>query len=176
MLDGHFEQAVEIAKRAKQYLLQRKFEIARYEILKVGGISTIVLLVAAFILWLIKDFAIGLLGLNFYTILLASLFGGVGAYLSVIQRIGNQNIDYNSPKYLLQLEGISRSTAGIISAIIVCLAFKLGIVLTILSQGSHSLLAMIFGSILAGYSERLAPSIVKSVEDTTDSSGLGPGQ
>ena len=116
-------------------------------------------------LWLTKDNSISLLGETVYYSTLATLIGALGALLSVILRMGKSNLDFNASKKLHYLEGSSRVVAGIISALIVAICIKSGILLPIFAKIESTHIAMILGGLVAGASERFAPSIINKLNN-----------
>lgn len=90
-----------------------------------------------------------------------------GACLSIILRSGNmQNASYAGMK-LHFIESGCRLIGGFISGQIVYLGIKSGILFTSLVDANHSQYIISFLALLAGASERFAPSIITKIEDST---------
>lgn len=88
-----------------------------------------------------------------------------GACLSIILRSGNmQNASYAGMK-LHFIESGCRLIGGFISGQIVYLGIKSGILFASLVDTNHSQYIISFLALLAGASERFAPSIITKIED-----------
>lgn len=165
--ENDFENAHKMILHAKEFILKRSIEQSRFMFLTSSGLTTSIALILFIILWIAKDFAVDLLGKTVYFSTLSSLIGGLGALLSVILRMGKANLDFNASKKLHFLEGSSRIVAGMISALIISICIKTGILLPIFSEIESTHLAMILGGIVAGASERFAPSIINKLDSQT---------
>lgn len=163
-----FENARKMVKIAQDYILKRNIEQSRYMFLTSCGITSVVALFLLILLWVFRDFAFSLFGQTVFYLILSSLIGSLGALLSVILRMGKSNLDYNASKKLHYLEGSSRVLAGIISALIVSLCIKTQILLPIFSKIEATNIAMILGGLIAGASERFAPSIINKLDGITN--------
>lgn len=166
--ESDFENAKKMVKIAQDYILKRNIEQSRYMFLTSCGITSIISIFCFILLWLSRDFFISLIGETVFFITLSSLIGSLGALLSVILRMGKSNLDYNASKKLHYLEGSSRILAGIISALIVSLCIKTQILLPIFTKIESTNIAMILGGLIAGASERFAPSIINKLDGITN--------
>ena len=82
--------------------------------------------------------------------------------------MGKTILDYNASKKLHYLEGCSKIVAGMISALIVSLCIKTQILLPIFTKIDFANIAMILGGLIAGASERFAPSIINKLDNVTN--------
>ena len=151
---------------AKSYIVERNAEKSRYLYLLSSGITTLIFVFIGIISWVIRDIAIEIIGPTAFYIWLSFLIGSLGAFLSITLRIGNTNLDFNANKRLHYMEGISKVLAGMISGLLVSLCIKTGLIFSIADKTEHLNLIMILGGLIAGSSERLAPSIIKKLETT----------
>jgi hypothetical protein len=162
--ESDFENAKKMVLHAKEFILKRSIEQSRFMFLTSCGVTTLFSLILFIVLWISKEFAIDVLGETVYYSALSCLIGGLGALLSVILRMGKSNLDFNASRKLHYLEGSSRVIAGMISALIIAICVKTGILLPIFSKIDSTHLAMILSGIVAGTSERFAPSIINQLE------------
>lgn len=163
-----FDNARKMIKLAQEYILKRSIEQSRYMFLISCG-STSFISISFFILfWLFRNFLLPITGESVFYVALSSLIGALGALLSVILRMGKAHLDYNASKKLHYLEGSSRIIAGIISALIVSLCIKTQVLLPIFTKIESANIAMILGGLIAGSSERFAPSIINKLDGVTN--------
>lgn len=158
-----------MVKLAQEYILKRNIEQSRYMFLVSCGMTTAISILVAIIFWLCKEQLISNIGNTVFYISLSVLIGSLGALLSVISRMGKTTLDYNASKKLHYLEGSSRVIAGMISAFIVALCIKTGILLPIFTKIESTNIAMVLGGLIAGASERFAPSIINKLDGVTNS-------
>ncbi|WP_158991711.1 hypothetical protein [Mucilaginibacter sp. L196] len=163
-----FENAKLMIKHAQEFIINRNIEQSRYMYLYASAVAALGAAVTGLILWLFRPFLIGLTGDPLFFCLLSFLAGVLGAFLSVILRMGKTNLDFNASKHLHYMEAASRIMAGMISGLLIALCIKTGIILPIFSkiQSTHS--AMILGGLISGCSERLAPSIIKKFDGSKE--------
>lgn len=166
--ESDFENAHKMVEHAQDFILKRNIEQSRYLFLTSCGISASITLLLSIILWLFRAFFISSIGDTVFYITLATLIGGIGALLSVILRLGKSNLDFNASKKLHYLEGASRVIAGMISALIISLCIKVQILLPIFTKIESTQIAMILGGLVAGASERFAPSIINKLDGVTN--------
>jgi hypothetical protein len=160
-----FENAHKMVVKAKEFVLKRSVEESRFLFLTSCAVTTLISMMTFILLWLTKINSISLFGETVYFSILASLIGALGALLSVILRMGKSNLDFNASKKLHYLEGSSRVLAGMISALIVAICIKTGILLPIFAKIESTHIAMILGGLIAGASERFAPSIINKLDN-----------
>jgi hypothetical protein len=143
---------------------------------------TALLVAVACLLWLFREGAKSYTGPLLFILLICSTAGGVGALFSVILRMGASNLDAAAGKGLHYLEGVSRIVCGSISAFLVALAVQTEIIVPVFSKIEKTHIAMILAGLIAGASERLAPSIISAVEGNkktevkVDNRSSGKGQ
>ena len=133
------------------------------------GLTTSISLIIAKLFWLFREQLIFNIGNTAFFIVLSVLIGSFGALLSVILRMGKTTLDFNASKKLHYLEGFSRVIAGMLSAFIVALCIKTGILLPIFSKIENTNIAIILGGLIAGTSERFAPSIINKLDGISNS-------
>ena len=165
-LERDFENAKIMIKSAREYIVNRNTEESRYLYLTSSGITVIAFVFVGVIFWLIKSFIIGNIGESAFYLFLSFITGAVGAFLSIILRMGKTTFDFNASKKLHYLEGVSRIIAGMISGFLIALSIKSGILLPVFNKMESTHTAMILGGLVAGSSERLAPSIISKLDGT----------
>ncbi len=102
-------------------------------------------------------------------VLIGAVCGSVGAYVSVLQRLSRSKdemlhveINQYAGKWGIMFEGFSRITLGSIFGIILVFGQKSGLILNLADSNTYFMALL---STVAGISERVIPSIVKSVEN-----------
>jgi len=111
-----------------------------------------------------------LVGLTAQTrpILLAALAGGVGAVVSVLQRISSLEISPFAPLWYARLQGMARVVLGVLFGVFFALANKANLVLGTFAENLYAL--AVFGA-LSGISERFVPEIIRKLESGEVSPG-----
>ncbi|GHV44626.1 hypothetical protein FACS189492_1250 [Clostridia bacterium] len=157
-LDGCFETANAHLKRTEQYLNDRKIETFRKW-----------QLVSCFSL--VSVFAVVVLAINNYTVSdvfsywsTYMLFGAIGTTLSLIINSGVRTYNCESGKLLNFLEVLSRLLASLLSCVVIILLLDLNIIFTALKE-NHSGETLRLLCVMAGFSERLIPSILQKMEN-----------
>lgn len=162
-LEKNFEDAQRIWKQAEDYRIDRVIEKSRaWYLMFTMFIYFIILVLAALICSNQASNCEPLL-----ENLLFGLWGVTGALLSVILRSGNMlnsSISGWGPHFL---ESISRLIVGFISGQIIYLGIKSGILFANLSDSNQIQFTVSFLALLAGASERFAPSIIEKIEKTS---------
>lgn len=93
-----------------------------------------------------------------------SVLGTIGATLSIIQKSGKKCYDCESGRFLNFLEILSRMFASVISSFIVIYLYKLDLIFANFSSDKNTSYCLILICIVAGFSERLVPSIISKFE------------
>ena len=166
--DFDYENAHKMLEHAEAFICKRNVEESRVMFMQSSGIATAIALIAIAVLWLFKDFFSQLLGVTVFYLSISFFAGAVGAFLSVIMRLGKFKPDYNASKRLHYFEGVCKILAGMISALIVALCIKSAILLPVFTQIESTYIAMILGGLVAGASERFVPSIISKLDNTTN--------
>ena len=156
--------AQKMLQLAKEYIIDRNGDKSRFLYLKASGIATLFAISIGSTSWIIRLFLINLIGVTVFYLWLSFLIGSLGAYLSITLRMGKTNLDYHATKKLHYMEGITKVFAGMISALLVALCIKSGILFSVFDKVGSTHIAMIIGGLIAGASERLAPSLIKKIE------------
>lgn len=166
--EGDYENAKKMVVLAKEYIFKRSVEQSRFLFLVSCGYTTSIALAILIFFWLMRDFLIPSFGSTVFYTIVSALMGSFGALLSVILRMGKLSLDFNASKQLHYLEGSSRIIAGVISALIITLCIQTGILLPTFGKIQTIHVAMILGGLIAGASERFAPSIINKLDGLTN--------
>lgn len=166
-LKHDYENAENILDEADKYIQNRNIEIARYWHLTSTCIVGACSVIFGILLWCFRHYLIPALGNIPFFIILSSVSGSIGATLSIIFRIGNSTITSEAEQKLHILESISRNFGGAISGLLVSTFICLGVVVPIFKTVGMSNLAMVAAGIIAGASERWAPSLIAQFEKST---------
>ena len=163
-LKHDYENAEKILIEAESYIRNRNVEIARYWQLSSSCLVGVISAIFAFSFWGYRQDLIAAFGVKPFYIVLSSFAGSIGATMSIIFRIGNTSITSEAGHKLHLLEAISRNLGGAISGLIISILVCLGVVVPIFENSGMSNLAMVGGGLLAGASERWAPSLIAQFE------------
>jgi hypothetical protein len=163
--------ALQMINAAGTYAAARNQEIARGWQLKGTGLAAAAFCGAGAIAWLARNGLRSGLGSMAFILLLCVCAGALGAFFSVLTRMGTNSLDPSAGERLHLLEGGSRVVAGGVGALFAALAVHLSLVLGVLTPLGFP--ALIFISLIAGASERLVPTIIKNTETDAASSGKG---
>lgn len=159
VLNGNFEDVVQVIEEARTYLKKRNREYSRELFLKSG-------LPAAL-------FA-GFLGLCAYFSgvrdpwIYGILFGILGSFVSIWTRYGKIQFTGQAHRWLHILECYSRILIGTIFAVVAMVAIQCQLILPDISV-KEKLYSFILASFIAAFSERFIPSIVERI--TNESNG-----
>jgi hypothetical protein len=150
---------------AKEFIENRKVEITRKWQLS----YCILILLFVFILQIVVDVNAKTLS-SWFSIDVKDIqsikyltVGVIGATLSIILKNGKRAFSCESGQWLNFLEVVSKMIAAGISCFIIILLFKLDLIFTALKD-NHSNEILYLLCIMAGFSERLIPSILQKIE------------
>jgi hypothetical protein len=147
---------------AEQWIIARNTEVARRWYLTGSGVAALVSVVAVCVLGFWNTSLRGSFSLPIYNVLMGTAVGGLGAWLSVIQRSRTTELDVAAGPWLHYLEGAFRIMVDTLGAMLIALAIRAGLVL----QGDR-LSAIMVICMVAGASERLVPSFIEQIESRT---------
>jgi hypothetical protein len=161
--DEHPDQAMEMLDKASEYVTARNQEVSRVWYLITTGITTAIVLVIGAVFWFWQEKVKGVIGAGAFRMLMGCLFGGIGAFFSILIRIGKTPLDPSAGIRLHIFEGVGRIRVGAFAALLLQLAIRLNLALPAVGQVS-GMSAILFVSFIAGASERLAPTFIEHVE------------
>jgi ribosomal protein S24E len=167
-LQKDYTNAKNMLSIAKQYVIDRSAEKSRYLYLMASGCCTSIFVLIGILLWLTRCFWIEVLSETVFYLMISLIAGSIGAFLSIILRMGKTNLDYHASKRLHYSEACTKIIAGMIGALLVSLCIKCEIILPVFSKTDFTYLSMIIGGIVAGASERLVPSIINKLDGKTN--------
>lgn len=91
-------------------------------------------------------------------------FGIIGSYTSIWSRFNKLQMNGLSTRFALVVESLSRLMIGCVSALVILMAFKSGLILSVMNDDNAIYSSSIIGFV-AGFSERWLDSIVEKVQD-----------
>lgn len=162
-LENSFDESKEILNQADEFRLDRIVEKSREWYLSFTVILSFITIITTLlinskniIVWegVLENINIGAWAIT-------------GACLSIILRSGNMKSASYSGKFLHFIESGCRLISGFISGQIVYLGIKSGILFASLVDTNNTQYIISFLALLAGASERFAPSIITKIEDST---------
>ncbi len=160
------DNALQALAKAKEFIGDKSREVSRYWTLQAcSGAAAVAVVLGVIAIWQ-SDALTALFGQTPYLLFLAACAGSLGALLSVILRLGKLSFDTTAERRLHYAEGVTRVVAGGISGTLVGAFVKLGIFLPVFSQAGLTTTAVCAAALVAGASERLAPTIIAKVEST----------
>lgn len=157
-IENKYEEAEECIKEAQEYIEEREYEITR----KWNAEFCLLVFIITSILYFIGEKWIFLENYQEYFNFL--WYGSIGVLLSILQHNAYINAKCTAGRGLLVCEIISKFIVGMISALIVIEAFKSGIFMTEFVNSEHEREFIVLIGIVAGFSERLAPSLIGKIE------------
>ena len=163
-LSDDYINAGKVLEKAKTFVEARKEELARSWYLATGASLTCAILFAGLLVWSVREPIRLTMGDVVFWLIISSIAGGTGAFLSIIMRMGRAAVDISAGKTLHQLECASRIIAGMLSAVLVCLAVYGEVIFPIFRKGANPCAFLAFIAMVAGASERLAPSLIETFE------------
>jgi hypothetical protein len=144
---------------AEKWINARNTEIARRWYLTGSGFATLVSAFAVFILGFWSSALSSYFGPGVYVILMGTSVGGLGAWLSVIQRSRTAELDAAAGPMLHYLEGAFRIMVGALGSLLVALAIHASLIVQVSKLSALMVMCMV-----AGVSERLVPSFIEQIE------------
>lgn len=146
---------------AEKWITARNTEVARRWYLVGSGSAALVAALAVLVLgfWFWSGALETQFGKSVYDVLMGTSMGGLGAWLSVIQRSRNAELDVAAGPMLHHMEGAFRIMVGMLGALLVALAIRAGLIVQ-----AEKLSAIMVMCMVAGASERLVPSFIEQVE------------
>ncbi|HEX7682418.1 MAG TPA: hypothetical protein VF446_02605 [Trinickia sp.] len=166
-LDGHAKEAsISVLKEVALELKARNTEVSWQWYFQASYLVTLGLAILFAMLWLCRDHVSAKIGLNAFEVILGTICGSFGALLFATARSKRLILDANAGANLHRLEGLARTGAGLIGALLTALAVKAGLILGGATFPGSKLALMLCLCIVAGASERAVPNIIATLEKT----------
>ena len=146
---------------ADKWIASRNNEVARRWYLTGSGIVAGLCAFAVIMLGLTQN-PNTLRQVPYLNITFGAAMGGLGAWLSVIQRSRTTELDVAAGSLLHYLEGAFRIMVGMLGALLIALAIRSGLFPQVSALSMVLVMCMV-----AGVSERLVPSFIEQVESRT---------
>lgn len=165
-LENDFEECGKHIAETVKYLEKRSYEVTR----KWQLLYCFFILALTGLLFIISShYSVGILEWLNVTrenidIIKYSLLGMVGATLSIIQKSGKKHYDCESGKWLNFLEIFSRMFASVISSFVIIYLYKMDVIFANF-QFQQEMDCLVIICIIAGFSERLVPSLISKFEN-----------
>lgn len=162
-LEGNCEDAVEILKQADEFRLDRVVEKSREWYL---SFTVLISLIFIAIIILVNNISTAFTNESLEHICIGA-WAIAGACLSIILRSGRLQHASYAGRYLHFIESGCRLIGGFISGQIVYLGIKSGVIFSTLTHADNASYIISFLALLAGASERFAPSIITKIEESS---------
>ena len=163
-LDGDCASANSMLRDAEEFVNGRNQDIARHWFLTAAFVTALAPALLGVAFWIWRDRLRSYLGVTTVNVILGCSMGALGALLSVITRMSKIPVDPSAGRALHYWEGLSRILTGVISALIIQIAIKLGFLLP--SLNPYGAAGNLFTGFLAGVSEHLVSNFIKRFEMT----------
>lgn len=155
-LSGNFEDVENVIDEAMQYRNDRNKEKSRWLLLASATVYLILIVIVC-------GLSVHCLEVNpHFEIIIGTIMGAVGAYVSIWSRYGKLDMTGLGAKSLHYLESFSRMLIGAIFAFVLLAALKSGIVFSGLIDCEHVLPVSLVLGFFAGFSEKFVPSVLES--------------
>lgn len=186
LFDGNVAAANAAMDTAQSWISARAAEACRVWLLEGASAAYVLVAIVFSIFWYIN----GLEALvhQRLTVITGSVFGALGAWLSILQRSGTENLDLGAGPRVRRVEGLSRVLTGAVGGLFVSLLMSAGYLLSAEITNRRAFFFAV--CMVAGLSERLVNSLAGQVEssatvkvsqtrgasslDTTDAGKGGP--
>lgn len=159
-IEGRKGAAKKSVEEAENYLVEREYEITRKWFVEFSSLIFGILLIL-YLIFINKN--LGSDAIVQYVKYFC--YGAVGVFMSILQNNSNINAKCTAGKALVFCEIFSKFVVGMISSIIAITAFKAGVFMTTLVEESHKKEFILLLGIIAGFSERLVPSLIQQIEN-----------
>jgi len=164
--DRDSSNAMEILDVFEKSLEEQGRQLLKIEFIIASFLTTIFVIIILGVLWFVRNPLQYILGPGAFELVIASLCGGIGAFVSTFIRSLNFTGDIRVSSKIYSFDGAMRIFFGIIAGFVMALAIKSNVFLGIVNDvGGISFAVICFLSTIACASESLVPSIVKKVED-----------
>ena len=170
-LESNCESSLEILKQADDFRLDRVVEKSREWYLSFTVIISALLII---VVLFFNNYATNITEESLQHICIGG-WAIAGACLSIILRSGRLQHASYAGMWLHFVESGCRLIGGFISGQIVFLGIKSGIIFTSLVSDGNAPYIISFLALLAGASERFAPSIITKIEESTSSTEIEKG-
>jgi len=168
MLDSRdSNKAFSFLNEAEIFLGQRINQKAERKTVISSAIILMLISILGSILWNYQSEISNHTSKDIYDIINLSLYGALGAFLSVVARKKETELDPAAGLFMYCLDAFLRIFVGVIGAFFIIVTIKAKIISSTLIPSDNSWLVFVALSIVAGSSERLVPSIIKKIEDSS---------
>lgn len=162
VLEDDIVSANEMLDSAAEFVSARNQETARVWYLSATSASTGIVVFCAVLLWCFRDYFVLAVGQTLLNVSIGSAAGAVGAFFSILLRVGHTPLDPSAGRLLHWFEGAGRVAVGMIAAFAALLAVRIGILLPVASN--QGVVGALLVGFIAGAAERLVPTFIKRIE------------
>jgi len=160
LFDGNVAAAGDAMNAAETWITSRAAEASRLWLLEGSSVA----LAVATLAYAVTAWRTGLDPLvhGSFVSVTGALFGALGAWFSILQRSGSENLDLGAGRRVRRVEGLSRVLTGVVGGFFVSLLMSAGYLLSAEITAKRPFFFAV--CIVAGLSERLVNSLVDNVE------------
>ena len=169
--DKDSKRARESLDNAESYLQARGIENARSWYIWGAGLVAAMALGAACALWTFRGGVMAVIGMHAFDVTEASLFGALGAFLSILLRSEKIPMDPAAGASIHYLESGARILMGIAGGFLIALAAQANILLGIHKSLDHPTAFLVAICTIAGSSEIVVKGLIKRGETSLWASG-----
>lgn len=162
-LDGNVEKANEFLSNIVHEIKEEIMLHGQIYYLLSSSIFVLINILISLIFFNYKETITLYINPNLLDIFYCTTFGSIGALISMATNIKSINYSYLLSKKIYIINGIFRVLISMMSSIVVIYLIKSNIILTFIKSSDIKYSTFIF-CVVAGFSERLLPNILKKVE------------
>jgi hypothetical protein len=162
-LGGDVKAANDALDKAEAYVTERNREVGRLLRLKGASATWAAIFLFCSAIWLCRKYSQDILGSAVFSLILCTGAGATGALLSVFLNAVSKVPDSSAAKTLQYFEAVARIGAGSFGAVVAALGVQAGFLFPQLRTTPDGAAGLALVSIVAGFSERLVPDLVRKV-------------
>lgn len=162
-LSGDVKAANDALDKAESYVAERNREVGRLLRLKGASATWAAIFLFCSVTWVGRTYSRDILGAAVFSVILCAGAGATGALLSVFLNTVSRVPDSTASKALQYFEAVARVGAGSFGAAFAALGVQAGILFPQLRTVPDGAAGLALVSILAGFSERFVPDLVRKV-------------
>lgn len=151
---------------AELFMQQRVNEKTRQRMVASSVLVLLLIMGLGYLLWSYQYAISQKISADIYEIINLSLYGSLGAFLSVVSRIKEIQSDPTASVWMYCLDSFLRILVGVIGAFFIIVIIKAKIITSSIIPKDDSWLVYVALAIVAGSSERLVPSVIKRIEES----------
>lgn len=160
---GQNSESIAAFSQAERFIAEKTYEVSRYWTLLSAFLFTCGIEFVGVSLVIFRDSYISCFGGMLHSLLLAACLGSLGAFLSLLIRLGRAHVNSDAGLSLHIAEGGAKIAAGGICGFLMGLLIYSGVVLSSEQESARFPLLVLSLSMLSGMSERWIPGLLDRI-------------